>query len=190
MPTSSVGVAHGAKIVGMPKFHRNAGLLAAELARAFARVGLSKTAVARQVRVSDETIRRWLALGQIPLVPDPEKLERFDKAANWERGTSQRILNDGPAAVPEPADFLEALTDILQAHLVAIDTGLTLNGEKVTGTESREQAEGIVTRAYDAAIERIRERNAVAPPDRHKPDETGNDAPRTPVPGGFRLSGI
>jgi hypothetical protein len=173
----------------MPKFHENAQLLASALAKAFQDEGRSRTDAARIAGVSDETIRRWL-LGEIPVVNKPQKLHAFDKAAGWKRGECRRILKEGVLATP-PVGFLEVLTETLQAHLSFINTGLEINGKKITGDESREQLAQAVESAYAAALDQLRTQNAVSPPDRpDDPDDGDDESPRTPVsPGGFRLSG-
>lgn len=167
----------------MPNFHDNAPLLASELDKAFTKARRKRGDAAKMAGVTSETVRRWL-LGEIPSGISDEKLHGLDQAAGWKKGECRRILADGVDEAP-PVDFLEVLTDTLQAHLAA--NLEEANGARLTGDESREQIAAIVEKAYVATIDQMRGQNAVSPPEKpDSPGTVGDEAPRTLVsPGVF-----
>lgn len=172
----------------MPNFHDNAPLLASELDKAFRKTRRKRGDAARMAGVGGDTLRRWL-LGEIPSGISDEKLHGLDQAAGWKKGECRRILADGVNDAP-PVDFLEVLTDTLQAHFVA--NLEEANGAALRGDESRERFAQIVEKAYAATLKQIREQNTVPPPEKpDSPGTIGDEAPRTLVsPGVFGFQEI
>jgi hypothetical protein len=174
----------------MPNTQRNAHVLARALDERLRELRRSRADAADMAGISRDTLYRILR-GEITSRTEGSTLEGLDRAADWATGECSRILarkEDEPEV--KPVDHLEVASEIMQAHLATLKEGLEIIGREVTGDESREQVQRMWQSISDVMFDVISRQTGI-PPGRHKPDDSGNDAPRTNTsPGAFRLSGL